>query len=149
MVLIRTLISDQLRYINIAKEWFTIGDLAEIRRRKIGAGRIGGKAAGMLLAQHILKNNRRTERSCPASRMPESYFIGSDEMYTFMSINNLVHWNDQKYKTEDEMRADYPQIVEDFQAGHFPAGYPGPAADHADQDRQQAADRALLQPAGR
>ena len=57
VVLIRTLISDQLRYINIAKEWLTINDLAEIRRRKIGAGRIGGKSAGMILAQHILRNN--------------------------------------------------------------------------------------------
>ena len=56
-MLIRNLISDQLRYINIAKEWLSIGDLAEIRRRKIGAGRIGGKAAGIILAQHILKNN--------------------------------------------------------------------------------------------
>ena len=54
VVLIRTLISDQLRYINIAKEWFTLADLAEIRRRKIGGGRIGGKAAGMLLATRIL-----------------------------------------------------------------------------------------------
>ncbi len=55
MVLIRTMISDQLRYINIAKEWFTLHDLSEIRRRKIGAGRIGGKAAGMLLAARVLK----------------------------------------------------------------------------------------------
>jgi hypothetical protein len=55
VVLIRSMISDHLRYINIAKEWLTVNDLAEIRRRKIGAGRIGGKAAGMLLAQHILK----------------------------------------------------------------------------------------------
>ncbi len=45
VVLIRTLISDQLRYINIAKEWFTAADLADIRQRKIGFGRIGGKAA--------------------------------------------------------------------------------------------------------
>ncbi len=37
-----------------------------------------------------------------------------------MSINNLVHWNDQKYKTEEEMRADYPEILEDFQLGEFP-----------------------------
>jgi hypothetical protein len=27
VVLIRTMISDQLRYINVAKEWFTISDL--------------------------------------------------------------------------------------------------------------------------
>jgi hypothetical protein len=56
VVLIRNLISDQLRYVNIAKEWLTITDLADIRRRKIGVGRIGGKAAGIILAQQITPN---------------------------------------------------------------------------------------------
>ena len=119
VVLIRNMISDQLRYINIAKEWFTLSDLAEIRRRKIGTGRIGGKAAGMLLAARVLKQVASAElKDC--LHTPESYFIGSDEMYTFMSINNLYHWNDQKYKTEEQMRAEYPQIIEDFLAGEFP-----------------------------
>ena len=119
VVLIRNLISDQLRYINIAKEWLSIGDLAEIRRRKIGAGRIGGKAAGIILAQHILKNNPELNE-VPCITMPESFYIGSDEMYTFMAVNNLIAWNDQKYKSEEEMRAEYPKIEEDFRNGTFP-----------------------------
>lgn len=119
VVLIRSLISDQLRYINIAKDWFTISDLAEIRRRKIGAGRIGGKAAGMLLAARILRETGG-ESLLGCMDVPESYYLGSDELYTFMAINNLFHWNDQKYKTEEEMRADYPLIVADFEAGAFP-----------------------------
>lgn len=119
VVLIRNLISDQLRYINIAKEWLSIGDLAEIRRRKIGAGRIGGKAAGIILAQHILKNNPELSEASFIT-MPESFYIGSDEMYTFMAVNNLIAWNDQKYKSEEEMRAEYPKIEEDFRKGTFP-----------------------------
>ncbi len=119
VVLIRTIISDHLRYINIAREWLTINDLAEIRRRKIGAGRIGGKAAGMLLAQHILKNSPELGE-CANILIPESFYIGSDEFYTFIALNNLIGWNDQKYKTEDEMRADYPKIENDFQKGVFP-----------------------------
>lgn len=79
--MIRTLISDQLRYINIAKEWLTIQDLAEIRRRKIGGGRIGGKSAGMILAQHILQNNSDLS-DLPCLSMPESFYIGSNEFYT-------------------------------------------------------------------
>ena len=118
VVLIRSMISDQLRYINIAKEWFTIGDLVEIRRRKIGVGRIGGKAAGMLLAYRIIQSVAG-ETLKASVRVPESYYIGSDEMYSYMAPNCLVHWNDQKYKTEDQMRADYPHIHEDFQAGEF------------------------------
>ena len=26
-------------------------------------------------------------------------------------MNGLMHWNDQKYKTEDQIRRDYPQIA--------------------------------------
>ena len=51
VVLIRTLISDQLAYVNIAKDWFTIRDLREIYQHKIGSGKIGGKSAGILLAR--------------------------------------------------------------------------------------------------
>lgn len=119
VVLIRNLISDQLQYINIAKEWFTLGDLIEIRKRKIGAGKIGGKAAGMLLAHRVLADSKEYDLSTCMSP-PESYYIGSNEIYTYMTINDLTHWNDQKYKSEEEMRAEYPSIVSDFQAGEFP-----------------------------
>jgi hypothetical protein len=119
VVLIRTLISDQLAYINIAKEWFNVSDLNEINRRKIGQGKIGGKAAGMLLALRILSEVAGDEiRSC--LRIPESYFLGSDVMYTYMTLNNLLHWADQKYKSEDQIRADYPQIRKDYATGEFP-----------------------------
>lgn len=119
VVLIRNLISDQLQYINIAKDWFTFEDLLNIRRRKIGAGKIGGKAAGMLLAHRVLADSPDFNlRSCMSP--PESYFIGSNEIYTFMTVNALSNWNDQKYKTEEEMRAEYPGIVKEFQAGEFP-----------------------------
>ncbi len=119
VVLIRKMISDQLRYVNIAKDWFTVQDLAEIRRHKLGEGRIGGKAAGMLLAARILKE-KASEDLQNALRMPTSYYIGSDVFYNFMSVNNLIHWSDQKYKSEDQMWQDYPLILADFKAGAFP-----------------------------
>jgi hypothetical protein len=119
VVLIRLMISDQLGYINIAKQWFTVSDLADIRRRKIGSGRIGGKAAGMLLAARIIEDCAENELSARV-HIPESYFMGSDLIYSFMALNNLVHWNDQKYKAEEQMREEYPQIQKDFEAGIFP-----------------------------
>jgi len=119
VVLIRHLISDQLPYVTIARRWFTVSDLMLIRRRKIGPGRIGGKAAGMMLAYRILQSVADFgENACIT--MPESYFLGADVHYAFMAINNLYHWNDQKYKSEAEMRAEYPQIIRDCEAGDFP-----------------------------
>lgn len=119
VVLIRNLISDQLRYINVAREWFTVNDLYEIRRHKIGNGKIGGKAAGMMLANRIIQTVG--EESLKSSvRIPETYFMGSDVFYSFMELNELVHWNDQKYKPEEQMRAEFPEIEKDFEKGSFP-----------------------------
>jgi hypothetical protein len=121
VVLIRTMISDQLKYIKIARRWFTAADLKEIRRRKIGGGKIGGKAAGMLLAMRIIR-----ETAPPQIRdrfkLPASYYLGSDVFYNFMSLNDLMHWNDQKYKPAEQMRADYPTLCGEFAEGYFPEG---------------------------
>ena len=119
VVLIRTMISDQLAYLNIARKWFTVEDLKEIRQRKIGYGKIGGKSAGMMLAYRILLNVAPAEIQ-EALRIPISYFLASDMFYAFMATNTLIHWSDQKYKSEDLMRSDYPQIVHDFVRGTFP-----------------------------
>jgi hypothetical protein len=119
VVLIRTLISDQLAYVNIAKDWFTISDLREIYQHKIGGGKIGGKAAGMLLARRILQNMAPPELQAHLI-IPESYYLGADVTYTFMAMNSLMHWNDQKYKSEENIRHEHPQIIQDFLAGKFP-----------------------------
>jgi hypothetical protein len=119
VVLIRTMISDQLAYLNIARKWFTVDDLREIHRRKVGYGKIGGKSAGMMLAYRILSDVAPPEVQ-KAIQIPVSYFLASDLFYTFMAANGLVHWADQKYKPEAMMRADYPQIVREFVEGVFP-----------------------------
>lgn len=119
VVLIRTMVSDQLKYIKMARQWFTVADLREIRRRKIGEGKVGGKAAGMLLAMRILKETAPPEIR-DSFKIPTSYYLGSDVFYNFMALNGLMHWNDQKYKTEEQMRADYPTLRDDFSKGQLP-----------------------------
>lgn len=119
VVLIRTLISDQLAYLKIAKDWFTIDDLNEIRTHKVGQGKIGGKAAGMLLAARILYEEA-DEDIRSSLRLPESYFLGADITYTFMALNSLMHWGDQKYKLEEQIRAEYPKIQSEFLSSEFP-----------------------------
>ena len=119
VVLIRTLISDQLAYIKIAKKWFQISDLKKIRNRRIGEGKIGGKSAGLLLAARIL------EEAAPDAitehiRTPDSYYLGSNVMYDVMENNGLMQWADQKYKPEEQIRAEHPELEKDFRAAKFP-----------------------------
>ena len=119
VALIRRIISDQLAYIDVAKRWFTIGDLADIFHRRIGYGRIGGKSAGMLLAARILQEVAGEELNA-CIHIPESFFLGSDLIYIFMAMNGLMHWNNQKYKPEGQIRAEYPRIRSEFARGQFP-----------------------------
>jgi hypothetical protein len=119
VVLIRTMISDQLAYLNIARKWFTVSDLKNIYQRKIGYGKIGGKSAGMMLAYRILLEAAPAEVR-ETIRIPVSYFLASDLYYVFIANNSLQHWSDQKYKPEAQMRSEYPRIVHDFVSGKFP-----------------------------
>lgn len=119
VVLIRTMISDQLAYIKIAKQWFTARDLQKIRQRKIGHGKIGGKSAGMLLAKRILQGVAPEEIK-KHIRTPMSYYLGSAVMYAFLADNGLMQWADQKYKTEEQIREEHPQLEKEFRAGTFP-----------------------------
>lgn len=119
VALIHKIISDQQAYIDVAQEWFTTSDLSEVHQRKIGYGKIGGKAAGLMLAARILKVVAEDDiQAC--IHFPESYFLGSDLIYIFMAMNGLMHWNDQKYKPEEQIHAEYPQIQAEFQTGEFP-----------------------------
>jgi hypothetical protein len=122
VVLIKGMISDQLEFVGVAKELFTIGDLKDIRRRRIGRGKIGGKAAGMLLAWKILQLGREgaEEDVREHIHIPDSYFIGADVFYDFLSINGLNRYMNQKYKSRDEIEAEYPHIRAVYMDGHFP-----------------------------
>ena len=116
VVLTKTMISDQLSFVRIAKQWFTADDFSFIRARRIGSGKIGGKAAGMLLAYKILR--MAAPQLAEHITVPDSYFIGADVFYDFISLNNLEY--NQKYKSPDEIQAEYPQIRAAHERCRFP-----------------------------
>lgn len=121
VVLIKRMISDQLPYIGVAKKIFSIADLRYIYERRIGNGKIGGKAAGLMLAWKILQKNRdAADDISPFVGIPESYFIGTEVIYEFRLTNGLDHFMNQKYRSLAEIREEYPRIVDSHLAGRFP-----------------------------
>ena len=117
VVLLKSLVSDQLAFIHIARRWFTAADFNMILERRIGTGKIGGKSAGLLLAYKILQNT--APEIFEKISLPSSYFIGADVFYDFMAANGLEFLN-QKYKTAEQIRDEYPRIQEQYAAGRFP-----------------------------
>ncbi|MBN1316577.1 MAG: PEP/pyruvate-binding domain-containing protein [Anaerolineales bacterium] len=123
VVLIKGMISDQLAFVGIAREYLTLDDMREIRRRRIGRGKIGGKAAGLLLAWKILKREAEIAGAkdvCDHVKIPESYYLGADAFYDFMSLNNLHAFMNQKYRERDDVGKDFSSIQAIYQEGRFP-----------------------------
>lgn len=119
VVLIKRLLSEQLPYIGVAKKIFSIADLRRVHAGLIGTGKVGGKAAGMLLALKILQPV--DEQFGPGVLdIPYSYFIGTDVIYEFFLMNQLEHFMNQKYLPLPEIRAAYPRIVDAFMQGELP-----------------------------
>jgi hypothetical protein len=118
VVLTKTIISDQLRFIRVAKQWLDYKDFQYILGRRIGGGKIGGKAGGMFVAWKILRGALPPELA-ERITIPESYFLGADVFYDFMDSNELKYVN-QKYKTPEQIQAEYPQIQQEYERGRFP-----------------------------
>jgi hypothetical protein len=116
VVLLKSLVSDQLAFIHIARRWFTADDFNMILERRIGTGKIGGKSAGLLLAYKILQNT--APEIFNQITLPRSYFIGADVFYDFMAANQLEFLN-QKYKTAEQIREEYPRILEQYSSARF------------------------------
>lgn len=119
VVLIRRLMSDQLPFIGVAKRVLAISDLRRIHQSLLGTGRIGGKAAGMILAWRSLQGI--DEQMGPGIiEIPDTFFIGTDVLYEFIFMNKLEDYMNQKYLPISEIRAEHPDMVAAFRAGRMP-----------------------------
>ena len=82
----RVLIGREKRMLSLVKEYFTLEDLVEIKKRLIGTGFIGGKSVGMLLARNILRKDTSVDWS-EQLELHDSFYIGSDIFYSYMVQN--------------------------------------------------------------
>ncbi len=119
VVLIKRLMSDQLPFIGVAKRILTIGDLRLIHQGLIGTGKIGGKAANMILAWRALQGVD-AKYGPGVINIPDSYFIGTDVIYEFLLMNQLEKYMNQKYLSIVDIRHEYPELVSHFLEAELP-----------------------------
>ncbi|MDP2852808.1 MAG: PEP/pyruvate-binding domain-containing protein [Smithellaceae bacterium] len=82
----RVLIGREKRMLSLVKEYFSLEDLVEIKKRLIGTGFIGGKSVGMLLARNILRKDATFDWNAELE-IHDSFYIGSDIFYSYMVQN--------------------------------------------------------------
>ncbi|MHC4585437.1 MAG: PEP/pyruvate-binding domain-containing protein [Planctomycetota bacterium] len=116
--LCRIMVGREKRISELAHKSFTLTDLMNIKSRLIGSGFIGGKAAGMLLAQKILANDNSFD-SNQYMEPHDSFFIGSDVFYSYIVENGW--WKLlMKQKTKEGYFDVAPEIRENLLKGIFP-----------------------------
>ncbi len=121
VALTRRFVSDRVDYIAVAKRHLRMQDYAWVLQRCVGtehgAGMIGGKAAGMVLAHAVLAS----DKDCGDVALPPTVFVLTDAYDEFKQINGLGHLQDHKYKGIRDVKGDFRAIREVFGNAEFPS----------------------------
>jgi len=126
VALIRRFLSEKLEFIGIAQQYLDIRDFCQIVQTLVypvgSHGKIGGKGTGLFLAKEILQRESEHIPLLNRIKVPKTWYITTDEMREFLHYNNLQGLNEQRYRDLDEIRIDYPNIVQMMKNAQFPAG---------------------------
>ena len=120
--LARMMIGNHPEFNRLVDAHLTVEDLLNIRDRMIGSGRIGGKAAGMLLARRILCSG--TDGGIDFLRVLEphdSFYIGSDVFFTFLVNNELFRMRLNLSRGAPIRCEEFEEVERRFLEGKFPS----------------------------
>jgi pyruvate,water dikinase len=122
--LIRRILNDQPRFINIAQDYIDIDDFSDFMRRVIhptaSHGELGGKSSGLFLAAQILKHEAARGKFEYTVKTPKTWYLTSDSVFHFIGYNNLEDVLEQKYKELPQVRQEYPYILHVFKSSPLP-----------------------------
>ena len=116
----RMIIGNHPRFNKLADHYLTLDDFLAVRDRMIGSGRIGGKAAGMLVARSILVKDG-TEMDFSSIIEPhDSFYVGSDVFFSFLVNNDLFRLKLQLSKNSRLAKEMSEYMENRFLDGEFP-----------------------------
>ncbi len=121
--LCRRFLTDDLDFINIAKEYIDVGDFYDLARHVIcpphSHGRVGGKSAGLFLATHIVRSSTEFAALLGDVRTPKTWYVTSDGILNFIEYNQLEDLYNRKYLEIDQIRREYPHVIQVFKNSQF------------------------------
>lgn len=121
---IRRFLSDELNLISIVKHFVKIEDFEALLQKLIfpahGRGKIGGKSVGLFVAEKILISSEESKELFKDIKVPKTWYIASDVILEFLRYNDLEEVYEQKYKDLDQIRHEYPYLIQIFKNSTFP-----------------------------
>ncbi len=125
VALISRFISNQLPFISLAKNYITMRDADALLRNTMFSrrrpGKLGGKAAGMILAHKILLPTleKQDPEFAQLVRIPDTWYLNSGVFSEFLDRNNLYLFHTFKYKDRESIEKDFLRIEEQFKFASF------------------------------
>lgn len=121
--LIYRFLSENLTYINIAKHFITLISIAKILDRIVGpsygSGKVGGKSAGLILAEQILLEKKKTNPLLADVYTPKSWYLSSDGILEFINYNAIDEFTFTKYQNLDSIKLEYQFLEYIFKNSRF------------------------------
>ncbi len=122
--LIRRFFSEHLDFINVAKQFIEVRDFYGILPNIVLPprchGKLGGKGAGLFLAEKIVSKSSSGDDLLASVKTPRTWYIPSDGIISFIHYNNLEDVLNRKYMEIDQIRSEYPHLVQLFKSSSFP-----------------------------
>ena len=123
VALIRRFLTESLKFIGIGKRHLSVYDFGKILSRVTGPaqgnGKLGGKAAGLILSARILKRKGRGNPLIESIRTPKTWYITSDGIYNFLRHNSLEDLWSMKFSPLEEVRQTFPYLEQVFKNSFF------------------------------
>ena len=124
VALARRFLSDRLSFVGTAKEYISIHDYGRMLGRVVGPpqgdGKLGGKTAGLFLAEHILRKKGKGSPLIERVRVPHAWCVTSDGLFEFVRYNSLEDTLSLKYNSTEQVRHGYPYLEQMFKHSFFP-----------------------------
>jgi len=121
--LTRRFLTDQLGFVGVAKNYIEVSDFHELTRRIIcpngSHGKVGGKSSGLFLAVQIVRKSEEYAEALKDIRIPKTWYVTSDGVIDFIEHNHLEDLYDRKYLEIDQVRREYPHIIQVFKNSQF------------------------------
>ena len=113
--LLHMIVTRDEQLFELARKFMNLSDLVNIGNHMIGTGLIGGKTAGMLIAQAILGRHDQLKEKL---EIHDSFFIGSDVFYTYLIKSKCwwLRWRQKNFKTFEDSEEARDRLL----SGNFP-----------------------------
>lgn len=123
--LVRRLLTEQLGFIHVARRYVEVDDFFDLIAHTVilprSHGRLGGKASGLMLANNVIRRSPELQSLLGPVRVPRTWYVPSDGILHFVAFNDLDEVYSWKYRDIEQVRQEYPHVLQLFKSSRFPA----------------------------